>query len=275
MATQVPDVLTTRTAHPLRADESRVMRGFQQQPATALRPVAVAERTPWLVSLAAFLYAVSMHKYAVRNGLSSDTGIQGIVEMVGMLGAFFCALVATYHRKERYGFSLAYACFATLGVFALCSSWRSFYLPLSLVKGVIFLAVITTGYLLNQSGLGRHFFQSLYRWYFVSLLAGIVVGVLIPGKYPLFVLDEYSGRTDMQVLDTFFLVLGEEAALFLLLAPVIGRRVSILSQVCIFAINILAGGKVSTALLCTLLLLRYVTGVRRWRSYHHHASLRQ
>ena len=81
-------------------------------------------------------------------------------------------------------------------------------------------------------------------------------------------MDEYSGRTDMQVFDTFFLVLGEEAALFMLLAPVIGKRLGVLSQVCLFAINILAGGKVSTALLCTLLLLRYVTGVRRWRSWY-------
>ncbi len=209
-----------------------------------------------------------MHKFAVRNGLSSDTGIQGIIELTGMLGAFLCTLIVTHGRRRKYGFSPTYTCFAVLGIFALCSSWRSFYPALSFVKGIIFLAVITTGYLLNQSGLGRQYFRALYRWYVVSLLVGLVVGVLLPGMYPLFSIDEYSGRTTMQVFDTFFLVIGEDAALFLLLAPIIRGRIGILSQLFLFAVNIFAGGKVSTALLSTLLVLRYLTGVRRWRSWY-------
>ncbi len=233
------------------------------------RPAQAAEEpTPPLISLAAFLYAFSMHKFAVRNGLSSDTGIQGFIELAGMLGAFLCVLIATHGRKRKYGFSPTYTCFAVLGLLALCSSWRSFYPALSAVKGVIFLAVITTGYLVNQSGLGRQYFRALYRWYVVTLIVGLVTGLLLPNLYPLFSIDEYSGRTTMQVFDTFFLVIGEDAALFLLLAPVIRGRIGLLSQVFLFAVNIFAGGKVSTALLCTIFAVRFFTGVRRWRSPH-------
>lgn len=241
-------------------------RPFASQPVPRV-PVA-AEKAHPLLSVAAFLYAFSMHKFAVRNGLSSDTGIQGIVELIGMIGAFLCVLIATRSEKRKHGFSPTYTCFAILGFFALCSFWRSFYPALSAVKGIIFLSVITTGYLVNQAGLGRQYFRALYRWYIVSLLVGLVTGILLPNMYPLFSVDEYSGRTTMQVFDTFFLVIGEDAALFLLLAPIIRGNIGVLSQLFLFIVNIFAGGKVSTALLCTLLTLRFFTGVRLWRSWH-------
>ena len=239
-----------------------------REPSPERSTLTVEEQTPRLISVGAFLYAFSMHKFAVRNGLSSDTGIQGVVEITGMLGAFICILIATRGRKRTYGFSYPYACFAVLGLFAVCSSWRSFYPVLSLTKGIIFLAVITTGYLVNQCGMGRQYFRALYRWYVVSLLVGLVAGVLLPNIYPLFSVDEYSGRTTMQVFDTFFLVIGEDAALFLLLAPIIRGRIGLLSQLFLFVTNILAGGKVSTALLSTMLVLRFFTGVRRFRSWY-------
>ena len=226
------------------------------------------EKTPVLISLAALLYAFSMHKFAIRNGLSADTGIQGFVELGGMVGAFVCVFFATRKRPRKYGFSATYTCFVILGIFALGSFWRSFYPALSAVKAVIFLTVITTGYLVNQVGMGRQYFEAIYRWYVVTLVVGLITGILLPLMYPLFSVDEYSGRTTMQVFDTFFLVIGEEAALFLLLAPVIRGRIGILSQVFLFLANIFAGGKVSTALLCALLALRFFTGVRRWRSWH-------
>ena len=271
MLTQHP-VLPTRkpTSDPIRTDRSR--RGTTLDvpfPYSPARSTSVTEEpTPRLISVAAFLYAFSMHKFAVRNGLSSDTGIQGVIEIAGMLGAFVCVLIATHGRKRKYGFSYTYTCFAILGVFALCSSWRSFYPALSMVKGVIFLAVITTGYLANQSGLGRQYFRALYRWYVFSLVVGLITGILLPNLYPLFSIDEYSGRTTMQVFDTFFLVIGEDAALFLLLAPIIRGRIGVLSQIFLFGINILAGGKVSTALLSTMLVIRFLTGVRRLRSWY-------
>lgn len=239
---------------------------FSSKPPCQVSPAA--KKPHPLISVAAFLYAFSMHKFAVRNGLSSDTGIQGIVELVGMVGAFVCVLVATRREKRKHAFSAPYTCFAVLGFFALCSFWRSFYPALSAVKGVIFLSVITTGYLVNQAGLGRQYFRALYRWYIVSLVVGLITGILLPSMYPLFSVDEYSGRTTMQVFDTFFLVIGEDAALFLLLAPIIRGNIGVLSQVFLFVVNIFAGGKVSTALLCTLLTLRFFTGVRRWRSWH-------
>lgn len=261
---------TRPTAAPSRTDPTRLRKTVAALPQSlSERPASVAEeRTPRLISVAAFLYAFSMHKFAVRNGLSSDTGIQGIIELTGMVGAFVCVLIATSGRKRKYGFSYTYTCFAILGVFALCSSWRSFYPALSVVKGIIFLAVITTGYLVNQSGMGRQYFRALYSWYVISLIVGLITGILLPNLYPLFSIDEYSGRTTMQVFDTFFLVIGEEAALFLLLAPIIRGRIGVLSQVFLFGINILAGGKVSTALLSTMLLLRFFTGVRRVRSWY-------
>jgi O-antigen ligase len=224
-------------------------------------------RRLWLVDIAGFLFAVSMHKYAVRDGLSANTGIQGIIEFGCIIGAFLFVLSATWGQHRRYSPSIPSICFAIFGLFALASSWRSFYPILSFAKGTLLLVVLATGYLASQAGLGRRYLRAVYRSYALSLAVGLIVGIILPHIYPLFSVDEYSGRTVMSVFDTFFGVVGEDAALMLLLAPVVSEKPSWIACILLLVVNILAGGKTSTALLLLLLTIRLVYGICVWRRW--------
>jgi hypothetical protein len=221
----------------------------------------------WLVDVAGFLYAISMHKYAMRDALSANTGVQGIIEILGITGAFVCIFAGTWGARRQHTTSVACLGFATFGLFALCSSWRSYDPALSFVKGLLLLTVLATGYVACQTGLGRRYFRSIYWSYTLLLAIGLIVGVIFPHVYPLFTADDFTGRTRLSVFDTFPGTMGEDAALLLLLAPLIQVRVGWLSQTFLFLMVVFAGGKTSSALLCVLLFVRFLYNLRRWRSW--------
>jgi hypothetical protein len=93
---------------------------------------SVAANRLWLIDVAGFLYAVSMHKFALRDPLSANTGIQGIIEMLAIGGAFVCVVAATWKARRQRSTSITALCFGIFGLFALCSSWRSFNRPSAL-----------------------------------------------------------------------------------------------------------------------------------------------
>jgi hypothetical protein len=228
------------------------------------RPITKVQK--WLIGFAGFLYAVSMHKFAFRDPLSADTGIQAYIETVGMTGAFVCTALAVYRMQLTSARTRSCFCFAIFGLFALTSSFRSFFPPLSFAKGVLFLIVLATCYLANQCELGPDLMRSIYWCYIALLVIGFVTGLLLPDKYPLITMDEYSGRTRVSVFDTFPGTLGEDSGLLLLVAPLIRGRVGWTSQLFLFLVNLSAGGKTSTALLCILLAIRFLGHSRPWRS---------
>ena len=221
----------------------------------------------WLVDVAGLLYAVSMHKFAMRDPLSTNTGIQAIVEVLGITGAFVCISAAAWKGKRRYTTSMTCLSFAAFGLFALASSWRSYSPSLSFVKGSLLLVVVATGYLASQTGLGLRYFRSIYWSYTALLLIGLIVGAIFPHQYPLFSVDSFTGRTRLSVFDTFPGTMGEDAALLLLVAPIIYARVEWVSQTFLLLMLVFAGGKTSTALLTILILIRFTFSIRRWRSW--------
>jgi hypothetical protein len=229
--------------------------------------IALSAGRLWLIDIAGFLFSVSIHKYAVRSALSSSIGIQGIVEFLCITIGLLCVFVATRGQRRQHPPSVATTCFVIFGLFALGSSWRSFYPALSIVKGVLLLVVIATGYLASQAGSGRRYIRAIYRSYVLLLAIGLTIGIVFPQVYPLFSIDEYSGRTTMSVFDTFSGVVGEDAALMLLLALVLDRKPNWVVYVFLLIVNVLAGGKTSTALLCILLCIKVVSSVRVWRSW--------
>jgi O-antigen ligase len=135
------------------------------------------------------------------------------------------------------------------------------------VKGVLFLVVLGTGYLTSQTDLGRRYFRSIYWSYAVLLVVGLIVGWVFPHQYPLLSADEYSGRTRLSVFDTFPGTMGEDMVFLLLLVPLIRAKFGWLSQIFLFLMVVFSGGKTSTAMLCILLAIRFVFGLRRWRSW--------
>lgn len=228
-----------------------------------------SRRREWrLVYAAGFLYTLSLHKYFVRDPLSSGSGIQGYLEATLICSAFVCCIIATRCTRREYTPSSVIGYFATFGAFVLISSLRSFNPILSFGEGVLFFVVLGIGYLASRAGLVKRLFQSIYWTYTASLAVGLSIGILLPSRFPLFSIDDYNGRTRLSVFHTFPGVSGETAAYLILLAPLLFKRSRWASRLFLLLMNIAAGGKTSTVVLILLLLVEYfykVRVARPWR----------
>jgi O-antigen ligase len=220
----------------------------------------------WLIGIAGLLYAIAMNKFATRDPLSESTGVQGFIETGGIAGAFACVYAATVHAKRHYARSMAMVCFILFGIFTVASCWRSFNPTLSFVKGSLLLLTIATGYLASQAGMGERLLRAIYWSYTGLLVLGLLVGAALPHQYPLFDVDDYSGRTRLSLFATHPGVMGECCASLILLSALLRPRPHWISVAFLFAINILAGGKTSSALLILLLLFRFIWQASRWKS---------
>lgn len=220
-----------------------------------------------LVVVAGVLYALSLHKYSSRDALSAQTGIQGPLEFGLTCVALACSFLAARHAPRRYAVSPALVCFAVYGIFALASSWRSFNPPLSIAKGLLLFAVLAIGYLTGETGLSNRLFQSIYWSYTATLAFGLLLGLALPGRFPLWSVDDFTGRSRLSVYDTFPGTMGETAAYLVLLSPIIFRNSHWLSRLFLVLMNLAAGGKTSSALLVLLMAFEYVAKIRTARSW--------
>lgn len=220
-----------------------------------------------LIDLAGILYTLSLHKYVSRDALSTQTGVQGPLEFGLICATLACSFLAARHVPRRYAVSPALLCFAVYGIFALASSWRSFNPPLSIAKGLLLFGVLATGYLTSQTGLATRFFQSIYWSYTATLAFGLLLGLALPSRFPLWTVDDFTGRSRLSVYDTFPGTMGETAAYLVLLSPIIFRRSHWLSRLFLVLMNLAAGGKTSSALLVLLMAFEYLSNIRATRSW--------
>ena len=220
-----------------------------------------------LVSAAGFFYAISMQKFFKRDPLSLNVGPEGPLEFALLTGTLGCVFFAASGAKRRYPASLPVLSFGIFGLFALASSWRSFNPSLSMVKGGLLFVVLAIGYLVNQAGLVERFFHAIYATFTFLLGLGLVAGFLFPAHYPLLNVEAYSGRTRLSLFATYPGAMGDCAALLILLAPIIRPKPSWYSLVFLFVINILAGGKTSSAVLILLLAVNLLFNLPRWQSW--------
>jgi O-antigen ligase len=221
----------------------------------------------WLVAAAGLLYSISLHEFSSRNILTEAAGSQAYITLFCTVGGFLCMFTATWKAKRRYSTPFTAGCFAVFGLFALSSFWRSYSPSLSLAKGVLFLMVFATGYLAFETGLGQRYFRYIFWSYTALLLIGLMVGFLFPSQYPLISVEEFTGRTRVSVFETYPGIMADSVALLLLLCPLTGKRVGRLPQIFLFSMNLLAGEKLSSGLLCAMLLIRFASGRRQWRSW--------
>ena len=220
-----------------------------------------------LVYAAGLLYTLSLHKYVSRDPLAQGAGLQGMLEF-GLMGtALALTFVAARGTMRRYAPSPAYLCFVAFGLFALASSWRSYNPPLSAVKGILLFVVLGIGYLASQMGLAVRLFQSIYWSYTASLAVGLLLGLVDSSRFPLWSVDEFTGRARLSVFGTFPGTMGETAAYLILLSPLLFRRTHWISRLFLLLINLAAGGKTSTALLLLLLAIEYLSQLRTSRSW--------
>jgi O-antigen ligase len=224
-------------------------------------------RRRWAL-IVGFLFAFTFQKYLVRNPLDQSTGLQGVLE--ALLTLVTCLIVVLLSRgtPRRLEIRLALALFGIYGTFALASSINSFNPKLSMVKSVLYFAVLLTAYLLSEIKMSITFLNGVYRGYIATLLGGLSMAALSPSKYPLFSVDSYSGRTRLNVLATHPNTVGEMSGLLFLLAQVLPIRTKWYWQVFLLAINIFAGEKTATAavLFCSglIFLLGHRDISRRW-----------
>jgi O-antigen ligase len=229
--------------------------------------VGLTRQRRWLIWGAGFLYTLALHKFVIRDPLSSGAGVQGILELGFTISAFLCTFLALWSAKKRFPPSGALICFGFTGVLVLASTWRSFNPPLSLAKGFLFFAVFGMAYMAGQAGYLTRLFQSIYWTYVASIVVGVLVGLAMPGRYPLWSSDEWTGRNRFSVFVTFPGTMGETGAYLILLAPLIFYRSHWASRGLLLLANLLAGGKTSTATLFGLLCIEYLLKLRTARSW--------
>jgi O-antigen ligase len=217
--------------------------------------------------LAAVLYVCSTQKFWLRDPLLTNSGPQGIVEAVLIGGAFLVVLASAIRAKTVRKPSGPVLYLAFFGLFALASSAFSFWPPLSIVKGILYLLVIGLAWLASSLWGPWQFLRSIYFTYIGLVVIGVIVGITAGNSFPLFAIDAYSGRTRMTIFATFPGTLGEVAAMMVILGRLIPGGVPIYCQTLLVLINILAAGKTSTATLFAVLLISFLISRRSRQSW--------
>ncbi len=226
-----------------------------------------------LILAAGFLYALSFQKYQSRDALSQSVGVQGIIEAGLIMLTFVIAVFQSRGSSRRFGVHPAICLFGVYGLFALASSINSYDMKLSIVKGVLYFAVLISAYLIAESQMTLAFLDGVYRGYIATLLAALAIGVAAPGKFPLFSNDEYTGRTRLALLSTHPNSIGEVSGLLFLLAQVLPIRTRWYWQAFLFGISLLAGEKTCMAalVLCGGLIFLFGHGKRvlakHWKAF--------
>ena len=221
-----------------------------------------------LIYAAGVCYALSLHKYFIRDPLAPGSGIQGYIEAGLICAAFLCTLIAAHADLRRCQPSYAIPCFATFGILPLVFWVRSFNPTLSIGEALLYFVVLGVGYLTCHAQRGRRLFQSIYWCYTTSLVIGLIIGAALPNIFPLWQTNDYDGRTRLSVFHTFPGSVGETAAYLVLLEPLLFKRSHWISRLFLVVMNIFACAKLSTGVLLLLLAMEFLSKAplaRLWR----------
>jgi O-antigen ligase len=223
----------------------------------------------WII-ISGFLFAVTFQKYATRDPLGQSAGLQAVLEIGLTLLPCVVILLLSRGMEMRVGIHRSLWFFAIYGIFAMASSVHSFNPSLSLVKSFLYFAVLMLAYLLAEQQLGIVFLEGVYYGYIATVVGGLILAVTSPGKYPLFIIDDWNGRTRLGLWTTHPNSTGEVSGLFFLLALILPMRTRWYLQVFLLGINIAAGEKTATAALFLSMLLIFLFGKRdaanRWKA---------
>ena len=199
-----------------------------------------------------FLYAVSLIKFFVRDPLTAETGPQGPIEMV-LLTMAFVVLLATFHRR-RWNLLLTPSAkaFMAFGLLAAVSSLFSYYPLLSFLKGLSFLLICGIAIAAASVFRAAQIIKYLYYSILTLLVAGLAARIASGG--PLLSIDEYSGRARFSMFAWHPGTLADLCALTLLSGLLLPKRPPLSCQLFLFAVNIAAASRASSALLVVVLI---------------------
>jgi len=216
--------------------------------------------TPRILILAMFLYAVSLIKFFMRDPLGADVGPQGPIELGLLIMAGFTLLLAFRRRYWKLVVPPSARAFVAFGALAIASSVFSYYPLLSFVKGMSFILVIGIAVVAASAFGSAEVIKYLYYSICMILLVGLVAR--LAGGGPLLDMDDYSGRMRFSFFALHPQLLADLSAITLLSSYLAPKRPPLYCQVFLFAVNIGAGSRTSTALLVVILLSFQLATVR-------------
>ena len=210
--------------------------------------------------LAMFLYAVSLVKFYVRDPLIARTGPQGPIELALLILAGLTLLAAFRRRHWKLLLTPSAKGFVAFGAAASVSSIFSYFPLLSFVKGLSF--ILVCGFAVVASSAFRSF--RAIKCYYYSIIIILVTGLIVKlaGGGPLMAVDDYSGRARFTMFAWHPGTLADLCALTLLSSFLLSKRPPLYCQLFLFAINIAAASRASSALLVVILLSIWFASIR-------------
>ena len=207
-----------------------------------------------------FLYSASIIKFFDRDPLSINVGPQGPIELALLTLAGLILLLAFHHRYWKFVVTPTAKAFVVFGAIAAASSIFSFYPLLSFVKGLSFVLVCGIAIVAFSAFGSAQVIKYLYYSILILILAGLVVKLV--GGGPLLDIDEYSGRVRFTIFMLHPGMLADLSAVTLLSSFLLSKRPPLYCQAFLFAINIAAGSRTSSALLVVILLSSQLASIR-------------
>ncbi len=222
-------------------------------------PPQTGDRLPWTVCIALCLFMLSAIRFVNRDPLGRDVGWQGEMQFACVTLAAVLSGGVIWRRKQVFkpdAYLLFMAVFACL---SLASAARSYWPPLSASKSVAFLAVVYTA----SGSCARIGSRNVLKVMYFALLATICCGLVLAaaGVYPLFDLDDYSGRTRFSLFVLHPGVVADFTAFAVLTGRLLPRKPPAWLQAVLVIMNILTSAKGATI----GLLVSLVVSVAPWR----------
>ena len=212
---------------------------------SASRPITM------LLPASMLLYAISMMKFYTRDAVSTQTGPQGVIEVLLVMSSALALLPSLHALRYRLFVPSSAKAFILFGALAAVSSAFSFDPVLSLVKAMSFLLVCAIALTASTAFRPSRVLSSLFYAIIVVLAAGLVYKVAIGEAW--FAVDGYSGRERFSLFASHPAMLADICALMLLTSMMLPKRPPVYLQILLFAINIATTSRTSTALLVLVL----------------------
>lgn len=213
-----------------------------------------------ILVVAMLLYSVSLVKFYVRNPLAEQTGPQGPIELSLVILAGVTLLAAFRRPRWKLWWTPSAKAFLAFGALAALSSLFSYYPLLSLLKGFSFLLVCGIAVLASSAFRTEQVIKSSYYCIVIILLIGLILK--LAGSAPYLAIDGYSGRARFTMFAWHPGTLADLCAMTMLSSFLLPRRPPIWCQAFLFAINIAAASRASSAVLVLILIAIGAASVR-------------
>jgi O-antigen ligase len=206
-----------------------------------------------LAALALGAYIVSTIKFQNRDPLSTEGGIQAILEICALGFGLAMATVVAIRRGAFPRVTPPAIGFAIFSGLAMLSSVFSYWPLLSVVKGSLLIVTLAIAVLVCDA-LGPRRVLTHFYWAVCGLLViGITIKVL--SQQPLFDIDDYSGRLRFTVFALHWGSLADLVALIILIGRLLPRRPPWFCQLFLLCVNLATGTRASTTSLLVVLLV--------------------